>query len=107
VEMSQRLAAGLPFFRRERPAGIYVALGVVKEIGKILEHGRRIRACLKQPEGSPESTGEQVAILLALSADLFDPVPIDQMTDAEDAVRAASANIPADVIARLEMPEDC
>ncbi len=69
---------------------------------KILEHGRRIRACLKQPEGSPESTGEQVAVLLALSADLFDPVPIDQMTDAENAVRAAAANIPADIIDRLE-----
>ena len=69
---------------------------------KILEHGRRIRACLKQQEGSPESTGEQVAVLLALSADLFDPVPVDRMTDAENAVRAAAANIPADIVERLE-----
>lgn len=69
---------------------------------KSLDHGRRIRACLKQPEGAPESMAEQIAVLLALSAELFDPVPIHRMTDAENAVRAAAANIPADVSARFE-----
>lgn len=73
-----------------------------EESRKILDHGRRIRACLKQPEGAPESMAEQVAVLLALSAGLFDPVPLGRMTDAENAVRAAAANIPADTIARLE-----
>lgn len=72
---------------------------------KIIEHGRRIRACLKQPEAAPESTSEQVAALLALSAELFDPVPIDRMTEAENAVRAAAANIPAEVTARIETAE--
>ena len=69
---------------------------------KIIEHGRRIRACLKQPEFSPVSVPAQIAILLALTADLFDPVPIDQVTDAERAVREAAANIPAEVCARFE-----
>lgn len=69
---------------------------------KIIEHGRRIRACLKQPEGSPESMAEQITVLLALSAELFDGVPIDQMTAAENAVRAAAASIPADVSERFE-----
>ncbi len=69
---------------------------------KIIEHGRRIRACLKQPEGAPESMAEQIAVLLALSAELFDQVPIGQMTDAENAVRAAAANIPSDINARFE-----
>ena len=69
---------------------------------KIIEHGRRIRACLKQPEGAPESMAEQITVLLALSAELFDQVPIGQMTDAENAVRAAAANIPADINARFE-----
>ncbi len=69
---------------------------------KIIEHGRRIRACLKQSEGAPESMPEQVAGLLALTAKLFDPVPLDQMTDAENAVRAAAANIPPAVCARFE-----
>jgi F-type H+/Na+-transporting ATPase subunit alpha len=69
---------------------------------KIIEHGRRIRACLKQPECAPVSVPAQIAILLALSARLFDPVPIDRMTDAEHAVQEAAADIPAEVSARFE-----
>src|SRR5659263_600714 len=45
---------------------------------KSIEHGRRIRACLKQPEFDRVSVPEQIADLLALSADLFDRVPLDQ-----------------------------
>ena len=48
---------------------------------KIIEHGRRIRACLKQPEFAPVSVPAQIAVLLALTAKLFDRVPLDQMTD--------------------------
>ncbi len=68
----------------------------------IIEHGRRIRACLKQPEFAPVSVPAQIAILLALTAKLFDPVPIDQMTDAEHALRDAAADIPAEVCERLD-----
>jgi F-type H+-transporting ATPase subunit alpha len=67
-----------------------------------IEHGRRIRACLKQPEGAPVSVPEQIAILLALTAKAFDPVPIERMTEAEHAVRAAAAGIPNEVRARFE-----
>jgi len=69
---------------------------------KIIEHGRRIRACLKQPEFAPASVPAQITVLLALTADLFDPVPLEQMTDAERAVQEASATIPAEVQARLD-----
>ena len=69
---------------------------------KIIEHGRRIRACLKQPEFAPVSVPAQIAVLLALTAELFDRVPLDQMTDAEHAVQEAAANIPAEVCARFE-----
>jgi F-type H+-transporting ATPase subunit alpha len=69
---------------------------------KIIEHGRRIRACLKQPEFAPVSVPAQIAVLLALTAELFDPVPLDQMTDAEHAVHEAVANIPTEVCARFE-----
>jgi F-type H+/Na+-transporting ATPase subunit alpha len=72
---------------------------------KIIEHGRRIRACLKQPELSPVSVPAQIAILLALSAGIFDGVPLDQMTEAEHSLRDASADIPADVRDRLETAE--
>jgi F-type H+-transporting ATPase subunit alpha len=69
---------------------------------KIIEHGRRIRACLKQPEFAPVSVPAQIAVLLALTADLFDRVPLDQMTAAENAVTEAAARLPAEVRARFE-----
>lgn len=68
---------------------------------KSIEHGRRIRACLKQAEFDPVAVSAQIAILLALSADLFDPVPLDRMPEAENSVREASANLPAEVRERL------
>jgi F-type H+-transporting ATPase subunit alpha len=69
---------------------------------KIIEHGRRIRACLKQPEFAPVSMPAQIAVLLTLTSELFDRVPLDQMTDAERAVREAAADIPAEVRERLD-----
>jgi F-type H+/Na+-transporting ATPase subunit alpha len=69
---------------------------------EIIEHGRRIRACLKQPEFAPVSVPAQIAVLLALTAELFDDVPLDRMTDAEKAVRKAAAKIPEDVGKRLD-----
>jgi len=67
-----------------------------------IAHGRRIRACLKQPEFAPVSLPEQIAVLLALTAKLFDPVPLDRMTDAEHALREAAASIPPEVRTRFE-----
>ncbi len=69
---------------------------------KNIEHGRRIRACLKQSEFAPVGVPAQIAILLALSAGLFDAVPLDRMTNAEQAVRKAAAEIPAQVSERLD-----
>ena len=39
---------------------------------KIIEHGQRIRACLKQSEFAPVSVPGQIAVLLALTAELFE-----------------------------------
>ncbi|MDK2745362.1 MAG: alternate F1F0 ATPase, F1 subunit alpha [Nitrospira sp. BO4] len=69
---------------------------------KSIDHGRRIRACLKQPQFAPVSVPAQISVLLALTAKLFDPVPIDQMADAEHALHEAAANIPAEVCMRFE-----
>jgi F-type H+-transporting ATPase subunit alpha len=69
---------------------------------KTIEHGRRIRACLKQPEFSPVAVPSQITVLLALTADLFDPVPLDQMIKAEQAVQAAAAKIPAEMCERFK-----
>ena len=69
---------------------------------KIIEHGRRIRACLKQPEFDPVPVPAQIAVLLALSAGLFDEVPLDRMPEANRAVCQAAAMIPAEVTERLD-----
>jgi len=72
-----------------------------EETRRIIEHGRRIRFCLKQPQFTPVTVSEQIAVLLGLTAGLFDNVPLDQMKDAENAVNKAAADIPAEVIDRL------
>jgi F-type H+/Na+-transporting ATPase subunit alpha len=69
---------------------------------KTIEHGRRIRACLKQPEFQPVQVPAQIAMLLALTAGLFDQVPLEKMPDAEHALREAVAEIPAEVSGRFE-----
>jgi F-type H+-transporting ATPase subunit alpha len=69
---------------------------------KIIEHGRRIRACLKQQEFAPTSVPAQVTVLLALSAGLFDSVPIQHMAQAEQAVLDASGKLPAELSLRIE-----
>jgi len=69
---------------------------------KTIAHGRRIRACLKQPEFAPVSVPAQITVLLALTAGLFDCVALDHMTEAENVVQKAAANIPADIRARFE-----
>lgn len=68
---------------------------------KTIEHGRRIRACLKQPEFAPVAIPAQIAVLLALTAKLFDPVPLEQMAQAEQAVREAMASLPEALAARV------
>lgn len=66
-----------------------------------IEHGRRIRSCLKQAECSPVPVSAQIAVLLALGEGLFDNIELSRMDVAERAVRQASAGIPADVTARF------
>jgi F-type H+-transporting ATPase subunit alpha len=72
------------------------------ESRKKIAHGQRIRACLKQAELVPVPVPGQIAILLALGANLFDTVPIDQMTDAENAVTEAAKTIPPEVSAQFD-----
>jgi F-type H+-transporting ATPase subunit alpha len=69
---------------------------------KSIEHGRRIRASLKQPEFTPVSVPAQLTILLALSAGLLDPVPLDKIEEAEQALSKAAETIPAEVRGRFD-----
>ena len=73
---------------------------------KIIEHGRRIRACLKQPEFQPVSVPGQIAILLALTGRLFDSVPLEKMREAELALRKAADGFPADLVQRITSVEE-
>jgi F-type H+-transporting ATPase subunit alpha len=68
---------------------------------KTIDHGKRIRACLKQSESQPVSMEEQIFVLLALTANLFDPVPLDKMNEAQQALQKAAAQIPAEIVERL------
>ena len=56
----------------------------------VIEHGRRIRACLKQPEFSPVPVHEQIAVLIALTEGLFDNIPLERMPEAERIVRESA-----------------
>jgi F-type H+/Na+-transporting ATPase subunit alpha len=69
---------------------------------KIIEHGRRIRACLKQAELAPLPVSAQIAVLLTLTANLFETVPLDRMTAAAQAVQKAAETIPAEITARFD-----
>jgi F-type H+-transporting ATPase subunit alpha len=68
---------------------------------KVIDHGRRFRECLKQPESHPVQLSEQLAVLIALAAGLFDSVPLEKVAEAETALRGAAGGIPADIVARF------
>jgi F-type H+-transporting ATPase subunit alpha len=69
---------------------------------KTIEHGKRIRACLKQDELSPVSVPEQVTILLALSDGLMDQIPVERMAEAQSALCKAAMAMPAELQSRFE-----
>jgi len=73
---------------------------------RIIDHGRRIRACLKQPEFSPVAVPAQITVLLALTAGLLDQVPLERIAQAEQALHRAAAQIPDDVRRRLSYAEE-
>ena len=73
---------------------------------KIIEHGHRIRSCLKQAQGAPVAVSAQIAVLLALTAELFDRIPLDQMTTAEHALHQAATTIPGEICARFESAQE-
>jgi F0F1-type ATP synthase alpha subunit len=46
---------------------------------RIIEHGRRIRAILAQPQFAPQSLSQQSALLCALTEGVLDGVPLDRI----------------------------
>ncbi len=72
---------------------------------EIINHGRRIRECLKQIQYHPLSLIEQVGVLLALTEKLFKKVPLNKMKEAEIVVREAMQKLPSDIEYRLSSGE--
>jgi F-type H+-transporting ATPase subunit alpha len=73
---------------------------------KIIEHGKRIRACLKQNELHPMTVPEQIVILLALSGGLFDVVPVNRVQEAEAALQKIMTELPKEILSRLFSDND-
>jgi F-type H+-transporting ATPase subunit alpha len=68
---------------------------------KIIEHGKRIRESLKQPELQHISATEQIVVLLALTNSLFDTIAIEKIKDAETALLNNINQIPDEILKRL------
>ncbi|HQO78312.1 MAG TPA: F0F1 ATP synthase subunit alpha, partial [Thermodesulfobacteriota bacterium] len=68
---------------------------------KTLEHGKRVREILKQPQGEPLSAPEQIAVLLAVNKRLFDQVPVDQVATRAAAVRKAVTQQATDINTKI------
>jgi len=74
-----------------------------------IERGRRVREVLKQSEHHPLPAGEQVAVLRAVTAGLFDALPLSQLGRAEAAVqqrvRAELDDVCRDIDAGAELDQ--
>ena len=46
---------------------------------RTVEHGRRIRAVLTQPQFAPLALAEEAAVLLAVAEGLLDPLPLERI----------------------------
>ncbi|MCQ8850064.1 alternate F1F0 ATPase, F1 subunit alpha [Alteromonas stellipolaris] len=51
-----------------------------------IEHGLRIRVCMKQAESHPFSVAAQIAILFALTKGLLDTIPLNVIDSAQDSI---------------------
>lgn len=71
-----------------------------------IEHGRRIRECLKQSQFEPVAVAEQISVLLALTRRLFDQVPLERMPEAERAVRDAAKRLPEEIFRPILVGQD-
>ena len=68
---------------------------------KTIDHGQRIRACLKQAQSQPVGVVQQIVTLVALQAGLFDTLPLEKVPDGELALQKALTSLSKDVADRL------
>ncbi|MCC7546635.1 MAG: alternate F1F0 ATPase, F1 subunit alpha [Burkholderiales bacterium] len=70
-----------------------------------LERGRRVREVFQQLQYQPMPVAEQVAVLLAASEGLLNPVPVDQVAEVERAIRTSVTDELPEVCRRMESGE--
>jgi proton translocating ATP synthase F1 alpha subunit len=66
---------------------------------RVIEHGRRIRAVLTQPQFAPLALGEEVALLLALAERLLDEVPLERIGAFREGLRGCLSERCPEVLA--------
>jgi F-type H+-transporting ATPase subunit alpha len=76
-----------------------------EETRKTLERGRRVREVLKQPQYSPLSVLEQIAVLLAVASGLFDSIPIETVRETEEKMRSVVHEQHAKIGKKIESGE--
>jgi F-type H+/Na+-transporting ATPase subunit alpha len=64
---------------------------------KIINHGERIRACLRQTQFEPVSVAQQIVILQALTAGHFDSIALESMDAAQHALAEATSQVESDI----------
>ncbi|MFP4082147.1 MAG: alternate F1F0 ATPase, F1 subunit alpha [Candidatus Aminicenantes bacterium] len=77
-----------------------------EETKKTLERGRRVREVLKQPQYRPVQVAEQMAVLLAVTEGLLDPLPLNQIAEAKKRIQDAVREKLPEVAARIEQGEE-
>ncbi len=72
---------------------------------RTIERGRRVREVLKQLQFAPIPVAEQIAVMLAVNDGVFDPLALEQIGDAEKAVRSAVGEHLPEVCQSIESGE--
>lgn len=67
----------------------------------VIEHGKRIRACLKQKEQAHLSAAEQIVLLLALTNKLLDNIALEKVEMAENELIQKSNDFPKEILKRI------
>jgi F-type H+/Na+-transporting ATPase subunit alpha len=73
---------------------------------KVIEHGRRIRAVLRQTQFAPLSLGEQVALLFGIAKGVLDDVPLDCVEDYRAALHESLVAHCSDVLVLDDQASD-
>jgi F-type H+-transporting ATPase subunit alpha len=76
------------------------------ETRRSLEHGRRIREILKQPQHATMSVPQQIVSLLAASEGMLDELPTSLVADAEAAILQGAEDRLAEIGGRIESGEE-